>query len=149
MVTGNVAKVGFITTRGHADSISMMNLEGRYAGLGPDEIQNISRTNKPAPLVPRHLVEEIDQADREAMARQQRDQWFDAADSNKDGSLSRAEFDAAQTRRMAGEHGRGPGRMPAPAPASPSDEATTRLRQTRYRRRSGGLFEASQALSMA
>lgn len=59
----------------------------------------------------------IDQADREAMARQQRDQWFDAADSNKDGSLSRAEFDAAQTRRMAGEHGRGPGRMPAPAPA--------------------------------
>lgn len=61
VVTGNVAKVGFITTRGHADSISMMNLEGRYAGLGPDEIQNISRTNKPAPLVPRHLVEEIDE----------------------------------------------------------------------------------------
>lgn len=46
---------GLHTTRGHADSISMMmNLEGRYAGLGPDEIQNISRTNKPAPLVPRH-----------------------------------------------------------------------------------------------
>ena len=42
---------------------------------------------------------------------------FDKADSNKDGSLSRAEFDAAQTRRVAGEHGRGPGRMPAPAPA--------------------------------
>lgn len=61
VVTGNVAKVGFITTRGHADSISMMNLEGRYAGLGPDEVQNISRTNKPAPLVPRHLVEEIDE----------------------------------------------------------------------------------------
>lgn len=61
VITGNVAKVGFITTRGHADSISMMNLEGRYAGLGPDEIQNISRTNKPSPLVPRHLVEEIDE----------------------------------------------------------------------------------------
>ena len=59
----------------------------------------------------------VDQADREAMARQQRDQWFDAADSNKDGSLSRAEFDAAQARRMAGERGRGPGRMTAPAQA--------------------------------
>lgn len=61
LVTGDVAKVGFITTRGHADSISMMNLEGRYAGLDPAEVQNISRTNKPAPLVPRERVEEIDE----------------------------------------------------------------------------------------
>lgn len=61
VVTGDVAKVGFLTTRGHADSISMMNLEGRYAGLDPEQIQNISRTNKPEPLVQRSLVEEIDE----------------------------------------------------------------------------------------
>ena len=39
VVTGDVPPVGFITTRGHADSISIMNLEGRYKGLGPDQIQ--------------------------------------------------------------------------------------------------------------
>lgn len=61
VVTGDVAKVGFLTTRGHGDSISIMNLEGRYAGLGTDEIQNMSRTNKPAPLVPRGRVVEIDE----------------------------------------------------------------------------------------
>jgi 3-oxoacyl-[acyl-carrier protein] reductase len=31
--------VGFLTTRGHADSIAIMNLEGRYAGLGSDQVQ--------------------------------------------------------------------------------------------------------------
>lgn len=61
LVTGAVAKVGFLTTRGHADSIAIMNLEGRYAGLGQEEVQNMSRTNKPAPLVPRSLVREVDE----------------------------------------------------------------------------------------
>lgn len=61
VITGDVAKVGFLTTRGHADSISIMNLEGRYAGLGPDEIQNMARTNKPQPLVPRNRLFEIDE----------------------------------------------------------------------------------------
>ncbi|MFI9557563.1 hydantoinase/oxoprolinase family protein [Nonomuraea endophytica] len=60
LVTGDVADVGFLTTRGHADSISIMNLEGRYAGLGPDEIQHMARTAKPAALVPRHRIKEID-----------------------------------------------------------------------------------------
>ena len=63
LVTGDVATVGFITTRGHADSIAIMNLEGRYAGLGPDQIQDMVRTNKPAPLVPapaREIDERID-----------------------------------------------------------------------------------------
>ena len=36
-----------------ADSIAIMNLEGRYAGLGSDAVQDMVRTNKPAPLVPR------------------------------------------------------------------------------------------------
>ncbi|MFI6501829.1 hydantoinase/oxoprolinase family protein [Nonomuraea typhae] len=60
LVTGDVADVGFLTTRGHADSISIMNLEGRYAGLGPDEIQHMARTAKPQALVGRHRIKEID-----------------------------------------------------------------------------------------
>ncbi len=61
LVTGATARVGFITTRGHSDSIAIMNLEGRYAGLGAEEIQDMTRTNKPAALVPRRLIREIDE----------------------------------------------------------------------------------------
>jgi N-methylhydantoinase A len=61
IVTGDVPPVGFLTTRGHADSIAIMNLEGRYAGLGSDQIQHMARTNKPAPLIPRHQIIEIDE----------------------------------------------------------------------------------------
>lgn len=61
LVTGDVATVGFLTTRGHADSIAIMNLEGRYAGLGSDEVQDMVRTDKPDPLVPPQLVREIDE----------------------------------------------------------------------------------------
>ena len=59
LVTGDVAKVGFLTTQGHRDSIYIMNLEGRYAGLGQEEIQNITATRKPAPLIPKRSVKEI------------------------------------------------------------------------------------------
>jgi N-methylhydantoinase A len=61
LVTGDVATVGFLTTRGHADSIAIMNLEGRYAGLGSDRVQDMVRTDKPKPLVPPQLVREIDE----------------------------------------------------------------------------------------
>jgi N-methylhydantoinase A len=61
LVTGDVTKVGFLTTRGHADSIVIMNLAGRYAGLGPEQIQALVRTNKPAPLVSKAFVREIDE----------------------------------------------------------------------------------------
>jgi N-methylhydantoinase A len=61
LITGDVCKVGFFTTKGHADSISIMNVEGRYAGLDSDQIQNMAGTNKPAPLVPRELIAEIDE----------------------------------------------------------------------------------------
>jgi N-methylhydantoinase A len=61
LITGDVCKVGFITTKGHADSISIMNVEGRYAGLDSDRIQNMAGTNKPPPLVPRNLVVEINE----------------------------------------------------------------------------------------
>jgi N-methylhydantoinase A len=58
LVTGDVAQVGFITTLGHRDSIYIMNLEGRYAGLGPEEIQDITATRKPPPLLPKRRVKE-------------------------------------------------------------------------------------------
>lgn len=61
VVTGDVAKVGFLTTRGHGDSIVIMNLEGRYAGRDPTYIQNMPRTNKPPPLVPHDRIIEIDE----------------------------------------------------------------------------------------
>ncbi len=61
LVTGDVATVGFLTTRGHADSIAIMNLEGRYAGLGADQVQDMVRTDKPKPLVPPELIREIDE----------------------------------------------------------------------------------------
>lgn len=59
LVTGDVARVGFLTTMGHRDSIYIMNLEGRYAGLGQEEIQDITATRKPAPLIPKRRVKEI------------------------------------------------------------------------------------------
>jgi N-methylhydantoinase A len=61
LITGDTANIGFLTTRGHADSIYIMNLEGRYAGLDPERIQDMVRTNKPEPLLPRRLVHELDE----------------------------------------------------------------------------------------
>lgn len=59
LVTGGVARVGFLTTIGHADSINIMNLEGRYAGRSGDYIRDMTRTNKPTPLVPRARLKEV------------------------------------------------------------------------------------------
>lgn len=61
LVTGDTAKVGFVTTRGHADALAIMGVEGRYAGLGADRIQHFTGTDKPPPLVPRGLVQEVDE----------------------------------------------------------------------------------------
>jgi len=59
----------------------------------------------------------IDREDHKARRTQQRDAWFAAADTNKDGQLSKAEFDAAKP--MAGTRGGHraprPGSVPAPA----------------------------------
>ncbi|WP_431907589.1 hydantoinase/oxoprolinase family protein [Amycolatopsis thermoflava] len=66
LVTGKVEPVGFITTKGHADSITIMNVEGRYLGLAAHEAQDVVHTSKPAPLVPRarvgEVTERVDQA---------------------------------------------------------------------------------------
>src|ERR1700744_3681849 len=40
LVTGNVPPVGFLTTKGHRESIFIMNVESRYLGRSADELQN-------------------------------------------------------------------------------------------------------------
>ena len=58
----------------------------------------------------------IDKADRELRMKQRTDAWFTAADTDKDGKLSRAEFDAAKQKQHAAH-----GRSPRPAPAKPAN----------------------------
>lgn len=59
LVMGRVPPVGFITTKGHRDSIYIMNVEGRHLGRPPHELQNVLAQSKPAPLVPRSLSVEV------------------------------------------------------------------------------------------
>lgn len=66
LVMGNVPPVGFITTRGHRDSIFIMNVEGRYLGSAPDQLQNVMGQNKSHSLIPkRHAVEVTERLDRD------------------------------------------------------------------------------------
>src|SRR6201994_2901333 len=66
LVTGNVPPVGFITTVGHRDSIFIMNVEGRYLGSSPDQLQNVIGQSKRHTLIPkRHAVEVTERIDRE------------------------------------------------------------------------------------
>lgn len=59
IVSRDGAEVGLITTKGHGDALFMMRGSGRTAGLPADELLNISETDKPQPLIPRHRVREI------------------------------------------------------------------------------------------
>ena len=59
LVMGNVPEVGFITTKGHRDSIFIMNVEGRYLGRPQHELQDIMRHAKPRHLVRRDLAREV------------------------------------------------------------------------------------------
>ena len=49
LVTGNVPAVGFLTTKGHRDSIFIMNVEGRYLGRSPHELQHVLGQDKQPP----------------------------------------------------------------------------------------------------
>lgn len=55
------ARVGVLSTRGHADSLSIMRAYGRVAGLRVEEVLDLARAVKPAPLVPRAQIEEVDE----------------------------------------------------------------------------------------
>jgi N-methylhydantoinase A len=68
LVQGQVADVGLIATKGHRDSIYIMNAEGRTLGRSPHEIQDTLRRRKPAGLIPKtralEVTERIDYAGR-------------------------------------------------------------------------------------
>ncbi|AIO35240.1 hydantoinase/oxoprolinase family protein [Burkholderia cenocepacia] len=59
LVMGKVPDVGFITTKGHRDSIYIMNVEGRYLGRPQHELQDILRQQKPRNIVRRKLAREV------------------------------------------------------------------------------------------
>ncbi|ANN16075.1 hydantoinase [Amycolatopsis orientalis] len=66
LVTGNVPAVGFLTTKGHRDSIFIMNVEGRYLGRSPQELQNVLGQKKDHGLLPkRHALEVTERVDRD------------------------------------------------------------------------------------
>ncbi|WP_432824942.1 hydantoinase/oxoprolinase family protein [Dactylosporangium sp. CA-092794] len=59
LVQGTVADVGLIATKGHRDSIYIMNAEGRTLGRSAHEIQDTLRRRKPAPLIPKYRALEV------------------------------------------------------------------------------------------
>jgi N-methylhydantoinase A len=66
LVTGNVPSIGYLTTQGHRDSIYIMNVEGRYLGRSPHELQNVMAQEKSPGLVPkRHALEVTERIDRD------------------------------------------------------------------------------------
>jgi N-methylhydantoinase A len=66
LVMGNVPPVGFLTTKGHRDSIFIMNVEGRYLGRAPHELQHVLAQDKGHHLLPkRHALEVTERIDRD------------------------------------------------------------------------------------
>ena len=61
LITRTGARLGLLTTRGHRDALFIMRVTGRVAGLPHEELFDFPKTSKPAPLVPKYLVEEIDE----------------------------------------------------------------------------------------
>jgi N-methylhydantoinase A len=59
IVTWRGAKTGLITTRGHKGVMAIQRAYGRVVGLSDDEVKHILATEKPRPIVPRHLIEEV------------------------------------------------------------------------------------------
>ncbi|MGE0820856.1 MAG: hydantoinase/oxoprolinase family protein [Candidatus Binatia bacterium] len=53
------AKTGLITTRGHGDALIMMRSVGRSAGLPIEKLLHVSRHQKPTPIIPRMLIQEV------------------------------------------------------------------------------------------
>ncbi len=61
LVEHKTAKVGFLATRGHVDSIFMMKAGARLKWMSADYIAHVSKQTKPPPLVARELCAEIDE----------------------------------------------------------------------------------------
>ena len=58
-LTRSGARVGLLTTAGHGDSLEIMRVFGRVAGLASTKLQSYAATDKPPPIVPRALVREV------------------------------------------------------------------------------------------
>ncbi|MEJ2864065.1 hydantoinase/oxoprolinase family protein [Actinomycetospora flava] len=66
LVMRQVPEVGFLTTKGHRDSIFIMNVEGRYLGRSPHELQHVLAQDKDHHLLPkRHALEVTERVDRD------------------------------------------------------------------------------------
>lgn len=52
-------KTGLITTRGHGDALIIMRSVGRSAGLPIEQLLHVSRHQKPVPIIPRALIQEV------------------------------------------------------------------------------------------
>ncbi|GAA4787094.1 hydantoinase/oxoprolinase family protein [Actinomycetospora chlora] len=66
LVQRAVPDVGFLTTKGHRDSIFIMNVEGRYLGRSPHELQHVLAQDKDHYLLPkRHALEVTERVDRD------------------------------------------------------------------------------------
>ena len=61
MVQMNGSRAGLITTRGHKDVLPMMRSVGRVMGRSVEEIVRLSASRKPEPIIPRSLIEEVDE----------------------------------------------------------------------------------------
>jgi N-methylhydantoinase A len=59
IVTKRGARLGLLATAGHGQSLFIMNGSGRSKGLTVDELLYMAGSEKPKPLVPRELIEEI------------------------------------------------------------------------------------------
>lgn len=61
LVEHKTAKVGFLATRGHEDSIFIMKAGERLKWMPANYIAHVSKQTKPQPLVPKALCEGIDE----------------------------------------------------------------------------------------
>ena len=60
IVDGTYAKAGLITTAGYKETLfAMRGGYGRWSGLTEDEKRNPIHTDKPTPLIPLHMIEEV------------------------------------------------------------------------------------------
>ena len=58
-LTRSGARVGLLATAGHGDTLKIMRVYGRVAGLPSIAMQSYADTDKPVPVVPSSLVREI------------------------------------------------------------------------------------------
>src|SRR3954462_6766583 len=66
LVQRQVPDVGFLTTKGHRDSIYIMNVEGRYLGSSAHELQHVLGPSNPHRLLPKkHALEVTERVDRD------------------------------------------------------------------------------------